>query len=105
MARCRGPCLQAGSRRTAPEPSGRHPMADADIEAIRAQLAAHPRPADLAERRQRLDALGAQYPLPPGGRGERVRARGAAAEWTMPPEAAPARVILFLHGGGYISGS
>ena len=80
-------------------------MADAEIDAIRRMLAARPRPADLAERRQRLDGLGAQYPLPADVRVEPVEANGVAAEWTTTPGADPARVILFLHGGGYISGS
>src|SRR5690242_19893645 len=37
----------------------------------------------------------------------RVRRRGdgVAAERTTTPEADPGRVILFLHGGGYMSGS
>ena len=80
-------------------------MADPEIEAIRAQLAAHPRPASLVERRKRLDALGTQYALPPDVRVEPVTANGVAAEWTSTPAANPARVILFLHGGGYVSGS
>jgi acetyl esterase/lipase len=80
-------------------------MADAEIDAIRRMLATRPRPADLAERRQRLDGLGAQYPLPADVRVEPVEANGVAAEWTTTPGADPARVILFLHGGGYISGS
>jgi hypothetical protein len=80
-------------------------MADAEIEAIREILAAHPRPTDLSERRKRLDALGAQYPLPPDVRVETVEANGVTAEWTTTPQADPAHVIMFLHGGGYISGS
>ncbi len=80
-------------------------MADAEIDAIRRMLATRPRLADLAERRQRLDGLGAQYPLPADVRVEPVEANGVAAEWTTTPGADPARVILFLHGGGYISGS
>jgi epsilon-lactone hydrolase len=80
-------------------------MADAEIEVIRGLLAARPRPADLAERRRRLDALGGQYPLPGDVRVEPVVANGVAAEWTSTPAADPTRVVLFLHGGGYISGS
>jgi len=80
-------------------------MTDTEIDAIRRMLAARPRPADLAERRQRLDGLGAQYPLPADVRVEPVEANGVAAEWTAAPGADPARVVLFLHGGGYISGS
>ena len=80
-------------------------MADAEIDVIRGLLAVHPRPTSLDERRKRLDALGAQYPLPPDVRVEPVDANGVAAEWTTTPEADPTRAILFLHGGGYISGS
>ena len=80
-------------------------MMDTEIDAIRRMLAARPRPADLAERRRRLDGLGAQYPLPAGVRVEPVAANGVAAEWTTTPAADPARVLLFLHGGGYVSGS
>jgi acetyl esterase/lipase len=36
---------------------------------------------------------------------EAVDANGVAAEWTATPEAKAGRAILFLHGGGYISGS
>jgi len=80
-------------------------MADPEIEAVRKILASHPRPATLAERRQRLDALGARYPLPDDVRVEGVDANGVRAEWTATPVADPSRVILYLHGGGYISGS
>src|SRR5918992_5048802 len=80
-------------------------MPDAEIEVIRDILASHPRPADLSERRKRLDALGAQYPVPPDVRVEPVDANGVAAEWTATPQADPAHVVMFLHGGGYISGS
>ncbi|KAB1075051.1 alpha/beta hydrolase fold domain-containing protein [Methylobacterium planeticum] len=80
-------------------------MATSGIDAVRARLAARPRPADLAARRERLDSLGADYALPadvsvaPAGIGD------VPAEWTRTPAADPARVLLFLHGGGYISGS
>src|SRR5438876_8001230 len=80
-------------------------MADAEIDVIRKILASSPRPAELSERRRRLDVLGGQYPLPADVRVEAEDANGVAAEWTTTPEADPARVILFLHGGGYISGS
>jgi len=80
-------------------------MADPEIDVIREILASHPRPATLAERRQRLDALGARYSLPDDVRVERVDANGVAAEWTTTPAADPSRVIVYFHGGGYISGS
>ena len=80
-------------------------MSDAEIDVIREILASHPRPTELSERRRRLDALGKQYPLPADVHVEAVDANGVAAEWTVTPAAEPGRVILFLHGGGYISGS
>jgi len=80
-------------------------MPDADIDAIREILTAHPRPTDLAERRQRLDALGARYEVGKDIRVEAVNSGGVAAEWTTSPVADPTRAVLFFHGGGYVSGS
>ena len=80
-------------------------MATSEIDAIRARLAARPRPTDLAARRARLDGFGADYPLPADVRVEATEAGGVPAEWTLTPAADPACVLLFLHGGGYISGS
>jgi phosphinothricin tripeptide acetyl hydrolase len=36
---------------------------------------------------------------------ERVGAPVAPAEWLRPPSAVPDRVVLYLHGGGYVIGS
>lgn len=80
-------------------------MAPDDIDVIRARLAAHPRPADLADRRARIDGLGAGYALPPDVVVEPADADGVTAEWTRTPAAEGDAVILFLHGGGYVSGS
>ena len=80
-------------------------MVNAEIDAIREMLAARPRPVGLAERRERLDGLGAGYSLPADVQVVPVDAGGVNAEWTSTPGADPGRVILFLHGGGYISGS
>ena len=80
-------------------------MADAEIDQIRALLVAHPRPAELSERRRRLDVLGDQATLPLDVRLEPAVANGVAAEWTSTPAADPSRVLLFFHGGGYVSGS
>ncbi|MCP1535716.1 acetyl esterase/lipase [Methylorubrum extorquens] len=59
----------------------------------------------MAERRARVDALAADYALPPDVRVEPIDAHGVPAEWTSTPAANGERVILFLHGGGYVSGS
>jgi epsilon-lactone hydrolase len=80
-------------------------MAESEIDRIRSRLASRPRPADLAARRQRLDGLGHDYPLAPDVRVETVDAGGVPAEWTSTSAAEDGRVLIFLHGGGYISGS
>lgn len=80
-------------------------MPPSEIDLIRDRLAAHPRPADLAARRARIDGLGAGYGLPPDVVVEPVDAEGVPAEWTSTPLADGGRVVLFLHGGGYVSGS
>ena len=80
-------------------------MADPEIAAIRAALAANPRPPGLEDRRKRLDELASHHPLGADVRIESADAGGVAAEWSSTPHADPDRVILFLHGGGYVSGS
>lgn len=78
---------------------------EAELAAIRAMLASGTRPADLAGRRQRLDGLTARFEMPADVVVEPVDANGVQAEWTRTPAADPSRVILFLHGGGYVAGS
>jgi epsilon-lactone hydrolase len=80
-------------------------MSDPEIDTIRAILAARPRPSGLAERRARLDGLGKHYGTSAEFRLEPVDANGVAAEWSTSPAANISRAILFLHGGGYVSGS
>jgi acetyl esterase/lipase len=80
-------------------------MVNAEIDTVREILASSPRPAGLNERRRRLDVLGSRYQLPADLQVETTDANGVAAEWTMTPKAEPMRAILFLHGGGYVSGS
>src|SRR5690349_12222108 len=85
--------------------AGGSAVSNREVDAIREMLRSRPRPAGLAERRERLDGLGAAFTLPPDVRTEGVQAGSVAAEWTETPSAEPGRVILFLHGGGYVSGS
>ena len=80
-------------------------MADQEIDVIRAILLANPRPDELSERRKRLDDLGARYKIASDVRIESVEADGVSAEWSSTPHAEPTCAILFLHGGGYVSGS
>jgi epsilon-lactone hydrolase len=80
-------------------------MADPEIEVIRQILKSQPRPIDLVERRKRLDALAERYDVAPDVEVRPIEADGVPAEWTITPGADPNRVLMFLHGGGYISGS
>jgi monoterpene epsilon-lactone hydrolase len=80
-------------------------MADKEIDAVRALLLANPRPDAISDRRKRLDALGMQFLIAPDVRIESAEVSGIAAEWSSTLDADPACAILFLHGGGYVSGS
>ena len=82
-------------------------MAEHGIHIVRAHLAKLP-PADtltLAERRAQYERAEKVFPTPPEVKVERVAAPVAPAEWLRPPSAAPGRVVLYLHGGGYVIGS
>ncbi|GJE18198.1 alpha/beta hydrolase [Methylobacterium marchantiae] len=80
-------------------------MARSEIDVVRALLADSPRSSDLAQRRERLDGFGTRYPVAADVEVVPVDAGGVAAEWTASPTADPSRIVLFLHGGGYVSGS
>ena len=77
----------------------------AEIDAVRDLLRAQPRPTNLAARRARLDGFGCPDAIPPDVRVSPVDAGGVPGEWTQSPEADPGRVLVFLHGGGYMAGS
>jgi phosphinothricin tripeptide acetyl hydrolase len=82
-------------------------MADRGIEVVRAHLAKLP-PSDsltTAERRAQYERAEKVFPTPPDVKVERVSAPAAPAEWLRPPSATPGRVVLYLHGGGYVIGS
>lgn len=75
-----------------------------EIDAVRTLLAARPRPASLVERRKRLDAIAVPEPADDIVHTP-VDAGGVPAEWSAAPEADAGKVVLYLHGGGYCSGS
>src|SRR5262245_46711715 len=101
--RCR--CHGRGRRRRA----GREPPQEmtgmAEIDTIRALLGAKPRPVGWAERRGRLDEIGTVWPVADDVRLDPVDLDGIAGEWSIVPGSDAARVLLYLHGGGYCSGS
>ncbi len=77
-------------------------------EAIVAGIQSQPRPAtppDLAQQRAGFEAMMA--PLAPGPeiKREAVSAGGVPGVWFAAPGADPTRVVLYLHGGGYVLGS
>ncbi|MEK4035279.1 alpha/beta hydrolase [Methylocystis sp. IM3] len=80
-------------------------MADDEINRVRALLAARPRPVGWAERRARIEDVGAHWPVASDIALTPVTIGGLAAEWSLAPGADPSRVLLFFHGGGYCSGS
>lgn len=76
-----------------------------DIDALRALLAAKPRPVGWAERRERIEEVGAADPVAPDIIVEPVEMGDIPAEWSMAPGSDPSRVLVYFHGGGYCSGS
>ena len=80
-------------------------MADAEIVALRELLAQRPRPAAIADRRASFDAFAKVFPTAGDIAVEKVSANGVEAEWTGAPGAGADRVVLYVHGGGYVIGS
>jgi monoterpene epsilon-lactone hydrolase len=60
---------------------------------------------DVPKERIELDKLGAMFKVAKGIRSVKEVAGGVPAEWLIPPSVSNGRVVLYLHGGSYISGS
>jgi len=80
-------------------------MSDPEIAALRETLAKRVRSDDIGQRRRDIDARGLAYGLPPDIIVETVDANGIRSEWTATPDADLGKVVLYLHGGGYVIGS
>jgi monoterpene epsilon-lactone hydrolase len=80
-------------------------MAQSEIDAIRALLTAKPRPSGWSERRQRIDEVGATWPVADDVKLTAVDAGGVPGEWSSVPGSDTSRVLMYFHGGGYCSGS
>src|SRR3954470_14716569 len=76
-----------------------------EIETVRALLSSKPRPVGWAQRRQRLDEVGAVWPVAEDIRLEAVDLDGVPGEWSIAPGSDASRILLYFHGGGYCSGS
>jgi acetyl esterase/lipase len=62
-------------------------------------------PPSLAESREMMEQTGDLFPLPDGTDMHEVDAGGVPARWISMPGAAQDKVVLYLHGGGYVMGS
>jgi epsilon-lactone hydrolase len=80
-------------------------VAESEIDAVRALLGAKPRPVGWEARRERLDEVGAVWPVAADVTLEAADLDGVRAEWSIAPGSDPSRVLIFFHGGGYCSGS
>ena len=80
-------------------------MSNAEIATIRAMLGNAPFAGSLAETRATYDAMGDRLGLPADVVLTLETRAGAPAEWSATPAAAADRVVLYLHGGGYVIGS
>ena len=80
-------------------------MEQTDIATIRALLGSKPRPVGWTARRQRLDEIGSVWPVASDVTLAPVDVDGIGGEWSTVPGSDSSRVLLFLHGGGYCSGS
>jgi acetyl esterase/lipase len=79
-------------------------MSKSGIESVREMLRSKPRPRGFAERRMRMDEIGA-HPIAPDVALEEGSLAGVPIEWSLAPGGDPSRVVIYFHGGGYCSGS
>jgi monoterpene epsilon-lactone hydrolase len=59
----------------------------------------------IEEQRANFEEMASLFLVPPDVRREPVDAGGVSAEWITAPGATADRVVLYLHGGGYMLGS
>ncbi|HXL98961.1 MAG TPA: alpha/beta hydrolase [Rhizomicrobium sp.] len=76
-------------------------------EAVLAFLKANDAPAEpsLADQRARLDSLANFFPVPDGTEVEPATIGGVKGEWVRARRARRDAALLYLHGGGYVTGS
>jgi acetyl esterase/lipase len=77
-------------------------MPDAEMAKLRETIAARPRASEVAQMRLDADARSKVFVLPSDVTVQPVIANGVKAEWTSTPDADPSKVILYMHGGGYV---
>jgi acetyl esterase/lipase len=80
-------------------------MSQGEIEAVRRLLGAKPRPVGWPARRQRIEEVGAHWPVAADIKVRAVDLDGVPGEWSIAPGSDEACILVFFHGGGYCSGS
>lgn len=80
-------------------------MASAELNKVLELLKSQPRNPDASVEKMRAGMERVSERVAPDVKCDPLRIGDIAAEWIVPPEAANDRVILYLHGGGYVMGS
>ena len=82
-------------------------MASPELQMVVQMLSANPLLGERSaeEMRAGLEAMAGGFALEPDVRVEPTGIGAMAAEWITSPATADDRVILYLHGGGYVVGS
>jgi acetyl esterase/lipase len=80
-------------------------MAQTEIDAVRALLSSKPRPVGWPERRKRIDEVGGVWSVADDVELTAVDVNGVPGEYSIVRGSDRSRVLMFLHGGGYCSGS
>src|SRR5204863_7451209 len=82
-------------------------MSDKGIHLVREHLAKLPPPNTLTieQRRAQYERAERVFPTPPDVKVETIAAPARPAEWLTPPGVRTDAVVLYLHGGGYVTGS
>jgi epsilon-lactone hydrolase len=81
------------------------PVAQKEIQAVRALLSSKPRPVGWPARRQRLNDVGSVWPVADDVNLAAVDADGVPGEYSIVPGSDASSILMFFHGGGYCSGS
>jgi acetyl esterase/lipase len=83
-------------------------MASEELRAVLEMFKAQPpftTTPSVDEQRAGIDGMSAMNPLPADVVTEAVSANGVPAEWTSVPGVDSDRVVMYVHGGGYVIGS
>lgn len=80
-------------------------MSNSEIAAIRALLGGLPPAASIEEARGRYDSIAPMFPTASDVTTTPETIAGVRCEWSVTPAARADKVVLYLHGGGYVGGS